>query len=192
MALRCWAGVDSSESAFLLSYTQVSLPPILHPFLPLSREPWTKRPRQLPTPAADYCSHTHTHTLNLRWVAANEWLHGDIGQRCKTLLYPQVLFTSQSCHAIDPGCIDMGCGYGWVLTQSQRQDKVVRVSKECAADTHRKCKRRVAEGWARVKHQDKVQAQYVTNWTDRNQRNAQWTEWLKNRMHICCCCASFL
>lgn len=46
---------------------------------------------------------------------------------------------------IDPGCIDMGCGYGRVLTQSQRQDKVVRVSKECAADTHRKCKRRVAE-----------------------------------------------
>lgn len=59
------------------------------------------------------------------------------------LCFTQVLFTSQSCHAIDPGC--MGCGYGRVLTQSQRQDKVVQVSKECAADTHRKCKRRVAE-----------------------------------------------
>lgn len=116
----------SRSGAAVLSWCrlqQVSVPPVLHPFLPLSRKPWTKRPRQLPT--LNDCMET-------------------LGSAVK-LCFTQVLFTSQSCHAIDPACIDMGCGYGRVLTQSQRQDKVVRVSKECAADTHRKCKRRVAE-----------------------------------------------
>lgn len=55
VALRCCAGVHYSKSA-------VSFSPILHPFLPLSRKPWTKRPRQLPIPVWDDCSHPSAHT----------------------------------------------------------------------------------------------------------------------------------